>query len=104
MHVISYVAPLLASGDRRPCARSPRRRAGTKKAQRAAEAPRGVRPISLLRLSLLRFVGSNLQGNSVFGRAILYITTTQRLWCVEAFVSILAHSQSQILFPGGGGV
>ena len=27
----------------------------------------------------------------LFGRAILYTTTAQRGWCIEAFVSILAH-------------
>ena len=31
-------------------------------------------------------------------------TTTQRGWCIEAFVSILAHLQSQKLFPEGCGV
>ena len=36
------------------------------------------------------------------GRPMLYITTTQRGWCIEAFVSILVQSQSQN--PGGGGV
>ena len=30
-------------------------------------------------------------------RPILYTTTTQRGWCIEAFVSILAQSQSQLL-------
>ena len=39
-----------------------------------------------------------------FGRPILYTTTTQRVWCIEAFVSILAHLQSLKLLPGGGGV
>ena len=40
------------------------------------------------------------------GRATLYTTTTttQRGWCMEAFVSILAHLQSHKFFPGGGGV
>ena len=39
------------------------------------------------------------------GRPILYTTTTtttQRGWCIEAFVSILAHLQSQKLLPGCG--
>ena len=40
----------------------------------------------------------------LFGRPILYTTTTQRAWCTEAFVSILAQSQSQKSHPGGGGV
>ena len=31
----------------------------------------------------------------LFGRPILYTTTTQRGWCIEAFVSILAQLQSQ---------
>ena len=31
-------------------------------------------------------------------------TTTQRGWCTEPFVSILAHLQSQKSLPGGGGV
>ena len=36
------------------------------------------------------------------GRAMLNTTTTtQRGWCIEAFVS--THLQSQQLFPGGGG-
>ena len=30
--------------------------------------------------------------------------TTQRGWCIEAFVSILVQSQSQRSLPGGGGV
>ena len=45
------------------------------------------------------------------GKAILYTTTTtttttttQRGWCIEVFVSILTHLQSQKLLPGGGGV
>ena len=42
--------------------------------------------------------------SSTLGRAILYTTTTQRGWCIEAFVSILAHLQSLKLLPGGGGV
>ena len=40
----------------------------------------------------------------LFGRPILYTTTTQRGWCIEAFVSIPAHLQSQKSLPGGGGV
>ena len=39
----------------------------------------------------------------VFGRPILYTSTTQRGCCMEAFVSILVHSQSQTSLPGGGG-
>ena len=38
----------------------------------------------------------------IFGRAVLHATTTQRGWCIEAFVSILAHLQSQKLLPGFG--
>ena len=41
---------------------------------------------------------------SNFGRAILYTATTHWGWCTEAFVSILAQSQSQKSLPGGGGV
>ena len=37
------------------------------------------------------------------GRAILYNTATQRGWCTEVVVLILAHLQSQKLFPGDGG-
>ena len=41
----------------------------------------------------------------VFGRPILYTTTTtQRGWCMEAFVPILAPLQSLKWLPGGGGV
>ena len=39
-----------------------------------------------------------------FGRAIIYTTTTQRGWCIEAFVLNLSHLQSLKLLPGGGGV
>ena len=38
------------------------------------------------------------------GRPTLYTTATQRGWCIEAFVSILAQLQSQKSLPGGGGV
>ena len=38
------------------------------------------------------------------GRTILYTATTQRGWCIEAFVSIILQSQSQKSLPGGGGV
>ena len=39
------------------------------------------------------------------GTLILYTTTTtQRGWCIEVFVSILAHLQSLKLLPGGCGV
>ena len=39
----------------------------------------------------------------IIGRPILYTTTTtQRGWCIEAFVSILVQSQSQKTLPGGG--
>ena len=41
----------------------------------------------------------------IIGRPILYnTTTTQRGWCIEVFVSILAESQSQNSLSGGGGV
>ena len=40
----------------------------------------------------------------LLGRPILYTTTTQRGWCIEAFVSILAQLQSQNSLSGGGGV
>ena len=38
-----------------------------------------------------------------FRRPILGTTTTQRGWCIEAFVSILAQLQSNKSLPGGGG-
>ena len=38
----------------------------------------------------------------IIGRPNLYTTTTQRGWCIEAPVSILAHLQSLKLHPGGG--
>ena len=38
------------------------------------------------------------------GRVILYTTTTQRGWRVEACVSVLVQSQCQKSHPGGGGV
>ena len=45
----------------------------------------------------------------IIGRPVLYTTTTtttttttQRGWCIEAFVTILAQSQSQKSDPGGG--
>ena len=43
-------------------------------------------------------------GGPYFGRAILYTTTTLGRGVYKAVVSILAHLQSQKLFPGGGGV
>ena len=49
--------------------------------------------------------GSSSRPHAHLGRTILYTTTTtQRGWCIEAFVSILAHLQSLKLLPGGGGV
>ena len=43
--------------------------------------------------------------HKVMGRVNLFTTTTtKRGWCIEAFVSIQTHLQSQKLFPGGGGV
>ena len=46
----------------------------------------------------------NNTGKDNIGRPILYTTTTQRGWCIEAFVSILVQSQSQESLLGGGGV
>ena len=40
----------------------------------------------------------------IIGRPILYTTTSQRGWCIEAFISILVQPQSQKSLPGGGGV
>ena len=48
--------------------------------------------------------GASLLGTYQIGRAILYTTTTQRGWCIGAFVSILARLQSPKLLPGGAGV
>ena len=38
----------------------------------------------------------------LFGRPNLYTTTTQRGWCIKAFVSMIVLSQSQKTLPGGG--
>ena len=35
----------------------------------------------------------------LLGRVNLHTATTQTGWCIEVFVSILAHSQSQKLLP-----
>ena len=39
-----------------------------------------------------------------FWKAMLYITTTQRGWCIEVVASILARLQSRQLLPWGGSV
>ena len=44
-------------------------------------------------------------GIVIWEKYILYTTTTtQRGWCVEAFVSSTVQSQPQTSLPGGGGV
>ena len=45
-------------------------------------------------------------GGLLLRRPILYTTTTttQRGWCIETVLSILAYLQSQKPLPGGGGV
>ena len=43
-------------------------------------------------------------GLYTFRKTVLYTTTTQRGWYIEAFVSILVQSQSRTSLPGGGGV
>ena len=63
-----------------------------------------VTPLDRLRV-LAEAVFAILPERELVGRPILYnTTTTRRGWCIEAFVSTLAHLQYQKLLPGGGGV
>ena len=82
----------------------PRGMAGLGAARRrpVAQKREGARGKGGVGVLLVALRVRQLAARCLLGRPILY--TTQRGRCMEAFVSILAHSQSQKLIPGGGGV